>query len=87
MTLSTEFFVMVIFIAGGPFFYVVLRSSELPGRRYFMGAYVFLLLSNIFTVVEEFWLNSFFNTCEHVSIALGSVGMLATVVKLTRKSL
>jgi hypothetical protein len=85
MPLSTEIFAMVVFITGVPFFYFMLRDSDLQGRRYFMGAYVFLTLSNIFTVVEEFWLYFFFNTCEHFFIALGSIMMLVAVLKLTTK--
>ncbi|MGD9006802.1 MAG: hypothetical protein PVG41_02715 [Desulfobacteraceae bacterium] len=74
---------MAIFIAGGPFFYFILRDSDLQGRRFFMWAYALLMLSNIFTVVEEFWLNSLFNTCEHSFIAIGSIMILVAVLKLT----
>ena len=86
MPLSTEFFVMAIFIVGSPFFFFMLRDSDLQGRRFFMGAYIFLTLSNIFTVVEEFWLNAIFNICEHASIALGSIMILVAVIKLTAKN-
>jgi hypothetical protein len=86
MRLSTEVFAMAIFITGGPFFYFILRDSDLQGRRFFMWAYALLMLSNIFTVVEEFWLNSLFNTCEHSSIAIGSIMILVAVFKLTTKN-
>ena len=85
MRLSTEIFAMSIFITGCPFFYAILRDSELQGRRFFMWAYALLMISNIFTVVEEFWLNSLFNTCEHASIALSSTMILVAVIKLTTK--
>ena len=83
MPLSTEVFVMVIFIVGCPFFYFMLRDSDLRGRKFFKLAYVLLTLSNIFTVVEEFWLYSLFNTCEHLCITIASIMMLVAVIKLT----
>lgn len=83
MPLSTEVFVMMIFISGLPFFYVILRDSGLPGKSYFLLAYVFLVMCNCFTVVEEFWLNSFFNFCEHLFISLASVVTLLAVLKMT----
>lgn len=86
MRLTTEIFAMAIFVTGGPFFYSILRDSELQGRRFFIWAYAFLTMANIFTVVEEFWLNSLFNTCEHSSIALGSIMILVAVIKLTTKN-
>jgi hypothetical protein len=86
MQLSTEVFVMVIFIAGGPFFYSILRDRELVGRRLFMGTYFFLLMSNIFTVIEEFWLNVFFNACEHISISIASILMFVAVMAMTAKN-
>jgi hypothetical protein len=51
-----------------------------------MGTYFFLLMSNIFTVVEEFWLNTFFNACEHISISIASIMMFSAVMALTRKN-
>lgn len=86
MPLSTEVFVMVIFIAGGPFFYLILWDSNLQGREFFMTAYILLAFSNIFTVVEEFWLNWFFNLCEHAFITMGAAMLLAAVMKLTAKA-
>ena len=86
MLLSSEIFVLAIFIIGGPFFYCILRDSCLPGCKFFMWAYLLLTLSNIFTVVEEFWLNSFFNTCEHSSIAIASILLLVAVIKQTAKN-
>jgi hypothetical protein len=85
MRLSTEIFSMAIFIAGGPFFYFILHDCDIQGRRFFMWAYALLMLSSIFTVAEEFWLNSLFNTFEHSSIALGSIMLLVAVIKLTTK--
>ena len=83
MPLSTEVFVMSIFIFGLPFFYAILCNSGMPGRKSFMTAYILLTLSNIFTVIEEFWLNYFFNLCEHCFIALGSIAMLIAIVDFT----
>ena len=85
MPFSTEVFVMAIFIAGFPFFYMLLRDAGLQGRNYFMAAYVCLLLSNIITVVEELYWNAFFNFCEHFFITLASMMMFVAILKLTTK--
>ena len=84
MPLSTEIFVMVIFLAGAPLFYFMLKGSELQGHRYFLLSYISLALSNICTVVEEFLLNSFFNACEHFFISIGAFLLLMAVIKLTK---
>ena len=86
MPLSTEVFVMVIFLVGVPFVYVMLRGSDMRGREFFMLAFFFLTLSNIFTVAEEFWFNALFNMFEHLSITIGSAMMLVAMLKLTSKS-
>lgn len=83
MPLSTEVFVMIIFISGLPFFYAIFKDSGLKGKGYFMAAYIVLTLSNCFTVVEEFWMNRLFNFGEHSFITIGSILMLAAVLKMT----
>ena len=85
MPLSTEFFVMIIFIAGIPFFYFMLKDMDLQGRSFFIRAYICLALSNIFTVAEEFWLNRLFNFCEHLFKAFASLMILIAVIQLTSK--
>ncbi len=85
MPLSTEVFVMVIFIAGYPFFYVILHNMKMKGRLCFLWAYGFLTLSNIATVIEEFWWNAFFNGLEHLFITTGSIMMLIAVTALTER--
>lgn len=74
---------MIIFIIGYPFIYLNLKGSGLLGRHNFMRAYVFLMLSNIFTVIETFSLAEFFNICEHVFILFGSIMFLLAVIELT----
>ena len=86
MPLSTEVFVMFIFLFGLPFFYSLLRDPQLAGGNWFLAAYACLLLSNIATVVEEFWLNRFFNFCEHLLITLSSILFVIAVTKLVRAS-
>jgi hypothetical protein len=88
MPLSTEVFVMIIFICGLPFFYIIFKDSGLKGKGFFMLAYCSLALSNCFTVVEEFWLERLFNMGEHAFIAIGSILMLVALLKMTaaRKS-
>lgn len=84
MILSTELFVMVVFIIGFPLFTGALRGAELPGSLFFILSYLFLLLSNIFTVIEEFCLYNVFNTLEHLMIAAGALMMLIAVWTLTK---
>ena len=86
MPLSTEIFVMSIFLAGAPFYYLILRDSELKGRYFFIITYIFLVLSNIATVVEELKFNYFFNVCEHLLITLSSITMLIAALQLTTKT-
>ena len=85
VTLSTEFFVLIIFVVGAPFFYSLLRDSDIHGWGYFFLAYVLLTFSNVFTVIEEFWYNAFFNLCEHTFIAFASITLLVAVFKFLKK--
>lgn len=84
MPLSTEVFVMIIFISGLPFFYALLRDCDLEGRLYFGTGYILLTLSNIFTVIEEFWLYAFFNASEHACIAGGAFMMFIAILKMVK---
>lgn len=86
MPLSTEIFVMLIFIAGLPFYYFLLRDPQLEGCQWFLAAYIFLVLSNIATVAEEFFWNQGLNFFEHLFIALSSVMFVMAILKLTRTS-
>ena len=86
MPLTTEFFVMCIFIAGWPFIFIILRDADLPGRKFFMIAYVSLTFSNIFTVVEELWLETFFNLMEHLLILAAAIMILIAVIQLTSRN-
>ena len=83
MILSTEIFVMIISFIGLPLFYGMVYSSKMPGTRFFWYAYFALLLSNTFTVIEEYWYYDLFNTLEHVMIIFGSVFIFIAVLRLT----
>ncbi len=83
MDLSSEIFVLCIFLVGILLFYNLLHNSELPGRRYFFLSMLVFLLSNISTVVEEFIFNAFFNTLEHLSIGAASLLLLVAIIKMT----
>ncbi|MCE9573368.1 MAG: hypothetical protein K8W52_09440 [Deltaproteobacteria bacterium] len=83
MAPSTEVFVLVIFLCGLPFFHAMLRDPALRGRRLFFLAYVLLTVSNVATVLEEWWAHDAFDTCEHLAIMLGAAAMLGAVVQLT----
>ena len=73
MIFSTEVFVMIINLIGLPLFAGVIRSARLPGSRFFVLAYFSLMLSNIFTVVEELRLSYWFNFLEHASVTMSSI--------------
>ena len=83
MPLSTEIFMMCIFIVGLPLFDGLLRDSELIGAPFFLLSYLLLFFTNIFTVVEEFWLNTFFNFCEHAFITASSILLFIAIFRMT----
>lgn len=83
MELTSEVFVMVLFIVGIPFFPVILRGARLPEYRLFILCYLLLTLSNVFTVVEEFWFGKIFNMLEHLFIACTAICMCVAVFRLT----
>jgi len=82
MVYSTELFVMIIYIIGVPLFAGVIRSADLPGAGFFIIAYLFLAISNIFTVAEGLWFESLCNFIEHVSITISSMFFFAATSKL-----
>ena len=84
MELSSEVFVMFLFIIGLPLFFSILRDRTIPEHWLFMLVYFLLTLSNIFTVVEEFRFEKQFNLLEHCSISLAAVTMLTAVIRLSR---
>lgn len=83
MHLTTEIFVMVIYIFCLPIVLLGFRSGKVPGATFFVLAYSFLVLSNIFTVVEAFWLESMFNFLEHSCLLISSGCALMAVLILT----
>ena len=85
MQLSSEIFVMVIFLIGVPIILFTLHESDLPEHRFFMAAYILLAFSNIFTVVEEFWLGAFFNFLEHLFITIASFVFFIAVIRMTSR--
>jgi len=83
MNLSSEFFVLAVFLAGIFLYWRLLKDSALPGRHLFFVAFLFFLVSNIATVVEEFLLYRFFDMLEQICITGGSLFLLAGILKLT----
>jgi len=73
---------MIIYIIGVPLFIGVLRSADLPGAGFFISAYVCLLLSNIFTVLEGFWFAAQCNFIEHASITCSAVFFYIAIDRL-----
>lgn len=87
MSLNTELFVMVIYVLCLPIVLIGFRSSKVPGSIFFILAYSCMVLSNIFTVVETFLLEGFFNFLEHSCVLISSACMLMAVRILTTSSL
>ena len=83
MPISSEVFVMLLFVAGAPIFISILKKRYIPEHRLFLLSYLFLMFSNIFSVVEEFWFECLFNPLEHLFITFAAVSMLTTVVRLS----
>lgn len=86
MQISSEIFVMVVFIIGFPIVCFTLRDSELPESHLFRSAYLLLVFSNISTVAEELCLFALFNLLEHLFIAAASILSLLAVTRLTSAS-
>jgi len=82
--ISTELFVLVVFVLAFPIVIMLFKSADLPGDKYFLAAFCFLLVSNIATVVEEFYLPKFFDILENGSIAISSFFFLLAIHKLIR---
>ncbi|HEX3133390.1 MAG TPA: hypothetical protein VHX44_07375 [Planctomycetota bacterium] len=75
----TEIVTLVIQLAALPFVIIMLRSSDIPGRGLFALAYACLLTSNIATVVEGALWPVFFDSVEHLSMALFALVFISAV--------
>jgi hypothetical protein len=75
----TEIVTLTIQLAALPFVIVMLRSSGIPGRGLFGAAYGCLLLSNVFTVVEDVAWHDGFNHLEHLSMVVFALILLRAV--------
>lgn len=87
MSLTTELFVMVIYVLCLPIVLIGFRSAQVPGAVFFILAYSCMVLSNIFTVIEAFWLEEIFNFLEHSCLLVSSACMLMAVKILITVSL
>lgn len=87
MPISTEIFVMMVFAIGYPLFWNLIIRSKINGKNFFIAAYTAILLSNIFTVAEEYYFAEIFNALEHISISIGAILLLVAVVKFTGKDI
>jgi len=86
MIQMTEVFVLAVFVIGLPLSWGMLRRSAIRGGGCFIAGYCALLLSNIFTIIEECWYHDLFNLCEHLSIAAGAAMFLAAIIQFTGHS-
>ncbi|MBP8083201.1 MAG: hypothetical protein KAZ87_08385 [Spirochaetes bacterium] len=77
---------MIIFAIGYPLFWNLILRSKIKGKNCFIASYTSILFSNIFTVIEEYYFYALFNALEHICITLGSVLLLAAVLKFTEKN-
>lgn len=65
----TELLTLAILIAGAPFLVAAVRSSSLPGARWFGLSYAALLVSNVCTIAEAWAAYTVFNAVEHLATA------------------
>ena len=82
MQLTTEMFVLVIYIAGLPLCFKLFSSLTLPGGKHFSLAYLSFTISNIFTVFETWFAETLLNIFEHLSITLGTMFLFLAVRKI-----
>ncbi len=73
MGITTEIFVLAVFVVALPIYLLMLKSAKLPGEIFFLSAYLFFLLSNILTVIEGWILPDIMNIFEHLAITTGSL--------------
>lgn len=76
---STELFVLLLFLVALPLLVALFRDAALPGKRYFFFSFLFLLLSNIFTVVEGWLLPKLFDLMEHLFIMFASLSFYLAI--------
>lgn len=72
MGLSTEIFVLIVFLVALPICIILFKSAQLPGDKYFFLAFVSLLASNLFTVLEAWFFPAALNLLEQFSITLSA---------------
>lgn len=86
MDSSTEIFVLILFVIALPVLIFLYKSTPMPGAKYFLVAYICLILSNIFTVIEAWYFFDFFNTLENIFITICSIFFFVFIWKLTNRS-
>jgi len=86
MIISSEIFDLVVDLIGMPLCWLLIRNTNLAGASFLLGALFSLLLSNIFTVIEGFYRETFFNGLEHMTITLSAVLIFVFVVNLIRQA-
>ena len=86
MDLSSEIFVLILFIIALPVLILLYRSTPMPGAKYFLAAYICLIFSNTFTVIETWYLYNIFNMLEHIFITVSSGFFFVFIWRLTNRS-
>lgn len=73
MDVSTEIFALAIFVIALPVLILIFKPTNLPGAKWFLAAYICLLLSNTFSVIESWVFYDISNFLEHIFTAISSV--------------
>ena len=75
---------MVVFLT--PVMVVSVRSISLPGKRWFIAAYVAIAFGYILTVAEGYFAPEALNLLEHITHALAGVCFFVAALTLYRTS-
>ena len=76
---------MVLFLT--PIMVVSVRAITMPGKRWFVAAYIAITIGYVFTVVEGYVLPDLFNLLEHITHAIAGLCYMVAAVALLRASL
>jgi len=86
VSLSSEIFVLIVFITALPICVSSLKSTSFPEKRTFLFSYVCFLLSNVCTVLETWFFETILDLFEHLFMSLGAFFLLWAIWKWPKKT-
>lgn len=82
----TEVLILAVYVLGLLLVRLTLLSEPMPGRSYFLAAYLTALGAKVFTVAEGFLLGYWFDLLEHLFVAATGILMLVAVLRFFGES-